>query len=44
MKNTSGEARMAAFKTFGEEYKKQVDAEVKDIRSKMASPPPANKP
>ncbi len=46
MKNASGEARMAAFKAFGEEYKKQVDAEVKDIRSKMASPlpPPSEKP
>lgn len=40
MKTTAGEARMAAFKAFGEAYKRQVDVEVKEIRSKMASPPP----
>lgn len=40
MKVTAGEARMAAFKAFGEEYKRQVDAEVKAIRGKMGNPPP----
>lgn len=44
MKNAAGEARMTAFKELGEEYKKQVDAAIKEIRSKMQAAPPPEAP
>ncbi len=41
MKSASGDERMVAFKALAELYKNKVDDEVKAIRGKMASPPPA---
>jgi hypothetical protein len=39
MKNAQGEAKMAAFKALGEQYKSKVEQALQEIRNKHAAPP-----